>query len=315
MSEAERRFLRDLRDAAATGIAASRIGHRCKATVQALETCGAARWLAAGRGSRFVISDADAFDRFIVRRYPLGLDYDLEGITDRASAVAVVGDAKAVRTGRCEGLFVRSMKPGTAVVSRDERVTIPVYDLTTTAGGAAVLLDDEHGWIVSGRVAVIENSEAFWRHDRVMPDVDLAVYSVGTMSSRRLLAWLASMENCQIVHWGDYDPAGVTEYLRLVDACPGRVRYFMPPIVGELLPQHGKAALITEQVHLLDRLRQVRCDETVARLLDLFDQHRRGLEQEVLLCEPFAQRCRTTPNDLVSSCKRTEPANCETLRP
>lgn len=293
MSETERRLLRDLRNAGTAGIVASRVGPSRKTTVEALETCGAIRWSSAGRGSRLCISDADAFDRFAQSRFPLGLDYSLNGLDDRASAVAIAGNAKAVRAAGCEGLFVRSTKPNIKVVSRDGRVVVPVSDLTASAGGAALLLDDTHGWMFAGSVAVVENAETFWRHDRVMPDIDLAVFSIGTMSSRRVLAWLASLEDCLIVHWGDYDPVGVTEYLRLVEACGSDVRHFMPPIVEQLLPAHGKASLISDQVKFLDRLRQLPGDETVARMLALFDQHRRGLEQEILLCDPFAHECRT----------------------
>lgn len=292
MSEAERRLLRDLRDAGASGIVASRVGPSRKTTVEALETCGAVRWSSAGRGSRLFISDADAFDRFAQSRFPLGLDYSLDEIDDRASAVAIAGNAKAAKAANCEGLFVRSTKPNMKVVSRDGRVVVPVSDLTATAGGAALLLDDAHEWMFAGSIAVVENAETFWRHDRVMPDIDLAVFSVGTMSSRRVLAWLASLEDCSIVHWGDYDPVGVAEYLRLAVACRGDVTYFMPPLVEQLLPTHGKASLIAEQVEVLDRLRQAQGDETVVRMLELFDKYNRGLEQEILLCEPFAHECR-----------------------
>jgi len=87
------------------------------------------------------------------------------------------------------------------------------------------------------------------------------------------------------VHWGDYDPVGVTEYLRLTEACQAGVTYFMPAIVEQLLPKHGKASLITGQMEYLDRLRQVSGNDTVDRMLALFDRHRRGLEQEVLISE------------------------------
>lgn len=291
MSETERRLLRDLRNAGAAGIVASRIGPSRRDTVEALETCGAVQWSATGRGARLLIRDALAFDRFAKSRYPLGLDYSLDEIEDRASAVAVAGNAKLAKAARCEGLFARSTRPGTTVRSRDERVTIPVSDLTAASGGAALLLDDEHQWTFTGSIAVIENAEAFWRHDRVIPDVDLAVFSVGMMSSRRLLAWLASLEGCSIIHWGDYDPVGVAEYLRLVAGCRGDVMYFMPPVVERLLPTHGKASLVTEQVEVLDRLRQATDNPTVREMMALFDKHRRGLEQEILLCDPFAEEC------------------------
>jgi len=161
MSESERRLLRDLRNAGAAGIAASRVGTNRKTTVEALETCGAVRWLAASRGSRLLIIDAEAFERYAQSRFPLGLEYSLDGIDDRASAVAIAGNAKMAKAASCEGLFVRSTKPNIKVVSRDGRVVVPVSELTKIAGGAAILLDDAHDWMFAGSIVVVENAEAF----------------------------------------------------------------------------------------------------------------------------------------------------------
>jgi hypothetical protein len=103
--------------------------------------------------------------------------------------------------------------------------------------------------------------------------------------SERVLSWLASdqMSECRFVHWGDYDPVGCLEYLRLRERCEGRARMHLPASVAELLPRHGKRDLILEQVQELDALRTGPGDESVRALLHLFDTHRKGLEQEALL--------------------------------
>lgn len=103
--------------------------------------------------------------------------------------------------------------------------------------------------------------------------------------SARLLKWLASpeMKQCHIIHWGDYDPVGVYQFLRLVDACPSRVTVYAPSEVDELLPKYGKRTLVTRQPKYLDLVRSRESDPHVRRMIGLFDKYRRGLEQEVLL--------------------------------
>ena len=194
------------------------------------------------------------------------------------------GDAKRAARGACEGVFVRSTRPGANVLSADGKTAIPVSELTASAGGAALLLDDDHAWSFAGTVALIESAEAFWHHDLVL-DVDLAIYTAGRMSSRRLLAWLAStnMEQCRYVHWGDYDPVGAAEYLRIAGNCPGRVTMHLPANLDSLIAQYGKRDLITGQVSMLHDVRKHTHDPTISHLIDCWDRHHRGLEQEILL--------------------------------
>jgi hypothetical protein len=109
----------------------------------------------------------------------------------------------------------------------------------------------------------------------------------GLASPEVIQSWVGSprMEQCRLIHWGDYDPVGVYQYTRLASACVGRVDAYAPSIVDTLLPKHGKASLITRQYMYLDRLREHDSDPFVRRMIELFDQHRRGLEQEILLHE------------------------------
>jgi hypothetical protein len=154
------------------------------------------------------------------------------------------------------------------------------------AGGAALSLRDGLNWEFSGTIATVENEEAFWQHDVVLPEVDLAVYVRGKMSNR-LLRWLASerMASCHITHWGDYDPIGVMEYVRLRRACPGRVQLHVADKIEELLARYGKRCLVQadKQIQALCSLRSLNDDSTVQRLVRIFDRHGKGVEQEILL--------------------------------
>jgi hypothetical protein len=286
MNETQRRFLRCLRDSQPTGLRRSSIPRSCDDLVESMQTCGAVEFRPsmAGRGIVLCITSGKAFDSFITARLPQGLDIDVTAIPDRAAAVALLGNAKAIRHGVGQGVFVRATKPDIVIHSEDGDVSIPVSELTAKAGGSGIQLAPGKAWAFVGDIAVVENADAFWRHDDVLPDVDLAILGSGNMSAR-LLEWLASpeMAKCHIIHWGDYDPVGVYQYLRLADACPGRVVTYAPGEVDDLLPKYGKRTLVTRQPKYLDQIRSRESDPHVRRMIDLFDKHRRGLEQEVLL--------------------------------
>lgn len=57
----------------------------------------------------------------------------------------------------------------------------------------------------------------------------------------------------------------------------------LPASVKELLPLHGKPHLVLDQVAVLDALRKAEVDDAVSSLIEMFDSHRKGLEQEALL--------------------------------
>ncbi|MCL4198945.1 MAG: hypothetical protein KJZ69_15765 [Phycisphaerales bacterium] len=282
MSQSQRRFLKQLLIAGVDGLPASAVPRGCLGILTDLQVCGVTGHRPSGRGSVIYLSDPAAFERFVTSKFPLGLDTDPRDVEDRASGVQLFGDAKAAKRGRYEGVFIRSTAPRATLVS--DNGVLPVSELTALAGGAALCLSDTHDWSFHGTVAVIENAEAFWQHERVLSDVDLAVFACGRLSER-VLAWLASegMSMCRLVQWGDYDPVGCLEYLRLRARCGDRTRMHLPPSVAELLPRYGKRQLIVEQVAELHALRMNTGDEAISALLRLFDRHGKGLEQEALL--------------------------------
>lgn len=205
---------------------------------------------------------------------------------NRADAVEQFGDAKAVGAGSVQGVFVRTSKPNVGMRRTSSPEIIDVTALTRLAGGAAILLGAGADWSFSGTVATIENEEAFWQHELILPEIDLAVYVRGKMSNR-VLRWLASapMAGCEFTHWGDYDPVGVLEYVRLKLACPGRVRLHVPEGLDKLVARYGKRRLIQagRQTAALSSLRLMEGDATVNRMIQVFDQHGKGVEQELLL--------------------------------
>ncbi|MCC5785912.1 MAG: hypothetical protein JJU33_04325 [Phycisphaerales bacterium] len=283
MSQTERRFLRALRAQMEQGFPMSAVPATCKPMVMALETCGAVECRRSGRGETIRVKNLDAFELFVSSRYPIGLEEPEELPRDRIDAVRLLGNAKTALRGRYEGLLLRSVKPGVAIVNQSGNV-IQIAELTELCGAAAITLEDSRRYRFAGRVVVVENAEPFWQFEQEVPEGDLAIYAAGRLSER-VLSWLASeeMAECDIVQWGDYDPVGCTEYLRLKGRCGDRVSLHAPSRVDALLPVHGKTTLLTEQTTALTQLRRLALPPEVTRLMELFDRHQRALEQEALL--------------------------------
>jgi hypothetical protein len=168
------------------------------------------------------------------------------------------------------------------ILSRDGKL-LPLVEWCNLAGVASVRLDEDFQWIGSGVIAIVENLEVFLHFEKLGFETDLIYYAAGRLSER-VLRWLSSpgMQSCQIVHFGDYDPVGVDEYLRLKKACPGRVKMYLPDDLEKLLSRYGKADLLEDSKAILLRLRNEK-DETTLHLVSLMDRHNCGLEQEILL--------------------------------
>lgn len=281
----EIRLLRSLRDRV-EGIPESSLKKGTHGLVQRLVACGAARFVLgrSGRGRRIMIENLEAFERLVASELPCGLDFIDDDIDSHASAVVYQADAKAFAGSIAEAVLLRSPRSDIVVHRCDRDLCIEVSRLTAVAGCAAIRITDYDEWRFSGTIAVIENADAFWEYEEVLPDVDLAIYAGGRISGRllRLLA-SAPMQSCSIIHWGDYDPVGIDEYVRLHDACGDRVSAYVPVNIEELLRKFGNSQLIQSNVKTLERIRKRRSIPYVSRMLDLFDRHHRGLEQEILL--------------------------------
>jgi len=258
----------------------------CTNLLRRLQTCGAVQIVPGVQGKRLRVANAEAFAKIVRTATPQGLESLDSLLLSRADAVDQFGDAKAIRAGNVQGIFVRSIKPNILIRRAGSSQAVDVTALTRIAGGAALMLRDGMEWSFAGTIATVENEEAFWSHDLILPHIDLAVYVRGKMSNR-LLRWLASapMASCQITHCGDYDPIGVAEFLRLRRACPGRVTLHVPNDLEKLVARYGKRSLVRadKQVQVLCLLREMEDDPIVKRLVQVFDELGKGVEQELLL--------------------------------
>ncbi|TWU02713.1 Wadjet anti-phage system protein JetD domain-containing protein [Stieleria varia] len=272
------------------GVAESSLRKGTQVLVNRLHACGAVQWERgkSGRGRRLRISSVAAFDALVHDELPQGLNFSEDLVQDHASAVELRGDAKAFAGSIAEAVLLRTIKPGIVIQRTTSVTSVSISELSEIAGCAAISITDDSDWEFSGTITVIENADTFWRYELVLPGTDLAIYSAGRMSSR-LLRWLASppMQSCQILHWGDYDPVGIDEYIRLYDACGARVCLHVPDDINELILKYGKRSLIQSNLNVLKRICNRHEVPNVLRMTELFDLHHRGLEQEILIGKQF----------------------------
>lgn len=149
------------------------------------------------------------------------------------------------------------VRPCQDLEKRHVPVTVPrlIYQAsgTTQYKNARYFLRALTGWFIPAIAGSRSHpARACFVHRALLTSYDLAIWTVGRMSARRLLAWLASpsMQHCQYTHWGDYDPVGVAEYIRLRDACRDRVTMWIPDNLESLLRQHGRQSLLLKRGNL-----------------------------------------------------------------
>ena len=277
MSEAGGVLQRVLLELVAEGsLRASALGRRAESALQPLFDMGALIRVRSGAGWRIAVQNEAALHQYIAARYPAGLEVELQQLS-RAEAVFRRRNAKHGENRVGEPVLIRAFSSASL---RMETGSLNVAEWTRQAGVAAFLLQDDIPWDWPvERVATVENLEPFLQFEHRFPDFDAVIYTAGRMSVR-LLNFLAGA-SFSIVHFGDYDPVGLQEYLRLSACCPGRATLYVPEDLEALVVKYGRPELLRDSVGVLARLRQA-TDPAVRRVLTCLEGTGFGLEQEVL---------------------------------
>jgi hypothetical protein len=165
---------------------------------------------------------------------------------------------------------------------------LPVGRLTNQYGLAALLIGESSQFRFKGAVALIENLELFLNADLVVPDVEIVLNSAGRISDR-LIACLARSHFGEhvLLHLPDYDPVGLSDYLRLNSALAGRAILFVPSDLNERFARFGNRDLIAKKPRNRDLLEQLGAAKwpcaASAEVFRLIRETGCGLEQECLL--------------------------------
>lgn len=263
----------------------SRLSTKAKNRLAPLLTANVIAEVRAGAGRRLEVRDTETLARFIDRHYPAGL-FNAISVDDpqdkRAFALSRFRDTKAL--GGLDFEIVAYRLAGSQPLRIGD--TNQTRSGNPDALGAFALFDRQDAKrtvAFSGVVATVENPTVFMRHDWAAEGVDMAIATNGRMS-RRLIAWLASepMRNARVIHYGDYDPVGLSEYGRLADALGERATLFLPARIEYLFRRYSDRELLTRSASLLPAL-QKSLNPPVRRVLQLMAEYGGGLEQECIL--------------------------------
>jgi len=145
-------------------------------------------------------------------------------------------------------------------------------------------LTDQTPFTLIGTCALIENPAVFHEFERLKIEPALAIYA-GGCSSNRLVSWLKSnsRHGLKTLHLPDYDPLGLTEFLRLYEQLGDAVTLHLPDTLPSLFRSHSKATLLADSKNqrMLVELRQSK-HPSVRRVVQMIEESNGGLEQESL---------------------------------
>jgi len=237
-----------------------------------------------GRGLSVVVNNQDAFSAYIAKHCPEGLSDIDTRVMSRSEGVAKLRNSKQGRL--TSEAVILSAKHGRVLVRKGDQ--LKVGDLTELAQVASFLLEEgaRNYWQFEGRVALVENYACFVHWHAMGIEADLAIWTVGRISDR-MIRWFASsaMKGTDLLHCGDYDPVGLSEFLRLKDQLhDGRVTLYIPEGIETLFERYSNRNLLANAnaAGLLKRLR-VSDHPDVMRIVGLIDKNNGGLEQEILV--------------------------------
>jgi hypothetical protein len=233
-----------------------------------------------GAGRRLVVRDRAALAQFVRSEFPDV--HTAPGTPSRVIGVARFRDSKSMPSDTPEIISLRAWRD--SALCRDGQPA-DAAQLTDAHGVFSFLLEPGSSYTLCGPCALIENPALFTVIERLALPVDLALHGNGR-ASQRLVEWLAAQTEAgfTLLHLPDYDPVGLTEFIRLHDRLGGRVRLHLPPDLAQRFARFAARSLLDrpQSRALLARLRQSESPE-IRQVLALIHQHNAGLEQEALL--------------------------------
>jgi hypothetical protein len=281
-------YLRQL--AAKLRITRSQVSVSGMKTLAPLLTGGILEVERSGAGEAVVVRGEEAFRTWLRRHYPL---YDGQVTAplgaSRANAVALRKDSKSTGEGVAQGvLHLRALASPDLAVRLDGR-EIQVGELTARHGIAACLIGaDSVMEVTNARVALIENLECFLLAESFLTGPWLVLNSAGRVPDRLIACLTRSrLGEEALLHCPDYDPVGLSDYLRLRASMRDRVMLYLPKDLERRFQMFGNKKLITEKPknrRLIERLGTAiwPCPES-QRVFNLMRETGAGLEQESLL--------------------------------
>ena len=241
-------------------------------TLDRLVGLGAVTLETKARGGRAVVTNHSVLMLEIRKRYPSWPDWKVDGHS-RSESVLLTTDAH-ISNITYPWIGIRSL-------SNSNPVTVNGASLPLQADGwifTSILEERISELRVQGKVILIENFESFIHADRLIDDLDVAVYYAGTMSNV-FVDWVGN-QDAEFVFSPDYDPVGMWQYQRLSEF--DTVRLLVPKNLGFAFERFGNREVYSKgrsYLSLLSNLVDPRGD--LLLVIELMREHRAGVMQEL----------------------------------
>jgi hypothetical protein len=227
-----------------------------------------------------VVRDSSVLANFIAQSFPNATSVSA---LQRVQSVAKYRDSKVLANDCPEIVPLRVFEPN-AVQTANESATAMQW--TSEHGVCAILLRAGRSYRLEGTVALIENPALFFEIEKLAPRLSVAILGRGRASDR-LIDWLAEGIHHRVervIHFPDYDPVGLSEFLRIRAKLGTRIELFSPADLHARFQKFSNPALLLplKSSALLAGLRQSHND-SVRAVVAMIDEHGGGLEQESLL--------------------------------
>lgn len=241
---------------------------------------GVVGWRRRGGGRRLVVYDPVALGGFYRQRFPNAAT--APDTKDRVNSVARFRDTKALMNSESEIICIRVWRNDALL--KDGK-PFDAATLTVAHGLFSFLLNRNCPYALVGQWALVENPAVFMAVEQLRLDADGVIYGHGRISSRTL-EWLAktSDSSFRLLHLPDYDPLGLSEFLRLHSTLQGRIALHLPTDLGTRFARFSNSELLT-RLNSQSILAQLRRSElsAIRTTVELIDRYNAGLEQEALL--------------------------------
>ena len=221
--------------------------------------------------------------QFIEKHFPEGVENTARTNMTRSESTRTFRNSKKRSRRTALPVFIRGFGESTLMYRNTGHTLNTARQTELFSVTSIMLMEDEPFPEYTGNIATVENLEVFTAFQRLNPKNTIAVYTGGRIH-RLLLKWLSSPETskARVIHYGDYDPAGLGDYLRIRSAREGATELFIPPDLNALVKKYGSETLLEKSAHLIPRLHETD-DEAVKKVLEIILRNNSALEQEVLI--------------------------------
>ena len=248
---------------------------------------GVVRWNKAGGGQRLVVANQIGYERWFFQHFPDCALPDID--SSQIRAVAQFRNAKALPSNLPEIVCLRSTSDGGLLRNGE---VVETTQATKRNGLFAFTLANQTQFALRGTLALVENLAVFHSFEKLRLEPALAIWTSG-VSSNRFIEWLAACvrPDTRILHLPDYDPVGLSAFLRVHDKLGEAVSLFQPESLQYLFRHHSKPSLLADPRNQRMLMELRKCENpSVRRVVALMDQFNGGLEHEAL----FITRQRTS---------------------